>query len=125
MIELTGEVFDREGSFLGAEFEFRADRVDLGLGENQAAGFGKFFIGKPSHVVALEDAQASELREPERLVKVVEEVTRFSVKAGLFFDENAVHQEQARILGNPAPRARRMGYFDVIHRNAEVRRARR
>jgi hypothetical protein len=74
------------------EGKFAAGGVDLGLGENEAAGGLELGGVETLEVVALDDAQGLESTELQVDLEVVEEGTGSGVELGFLFDEETVHE---------------------------------
>ena len=76
-------------------------------------GFVELRVAEALDVVALDDADVVQTGQAEGFAEVVQEVARLGVVGGLFFDENAVHQQRGLgkrgMLGHGPARASGMG----------------
>ena len=56
LVELAGEEFDSEGSFVAGNRKLGACELNLGLGEDEPGGFFELFVGETIEIVSLHDA---------------------------------------------------------------------
>ena len=68
------------------------DVVDGRFGKDRRERLANGFVGGTLHVIALEDAEALQARELERVTEVTEEPLGFGAEGGLLFDKKAFHE---------------------------------
>ena len=75
LIELSRQVFDREGSFVLCEIQGKTGEVDLGLRKNEAGGGLELLLAQAFDVVALNDSERLQSVQLQAGLEVVEEGT--------------------------------------------------
>jgi hypothetical protein len=74
------------------------DIVDGGLGEDRRDRLAEGGLGGALDVVTLEDAEALQAREAERIPQVVQEMVGFGPEIGFLLDEKALHEVSPTLL---------------------------
>ena len=96
--------------FVVGNLECGAGAIDLRFGKNQLGGIADEVLADAVDFVALDDAQGFETGECERLLEIGEQVAGLDIVGRKFFDKNAVHWQEAVMLGHEGVRASRMGF---------------
>ena len=99
LVELAGQELDREGRLMGGEREaFFRHVVDGRLGEDRRDRLADGGLRGALDVVTLEDAEAFQAREAERVPQVMQEMVGFGPEIGFLLDEKALHEVSPTLL---------------------------
>ena len=75
LVELAGEEFDSEGSFVAGDGKLGACELNLGLGEDEPRGLFEFLVGEAIEIVSLHDAGGIDGIDGEICTEVSDEVS--------------------------------------------------